>query len=389
MSVCGGPSISRDGMVLYLDPANNKSFGGEPTENLLLYTDGLIGGSWAGYCGNQTNVTGNTTDVMAPDGTFTATRIVRNDVYTCGSSSGWGLYWNSTATVVSGSVYTTSVYARVASGSVTVTYGLTDGATANATITPTWSRLTYTATASSTARGLQIVCPSMNVTYYVWGAQLEQKGYATSYVPSEASRGTRSGNITSIGTAIGYTGSMSGIIRFDSGSVGSLLLDKATGYVNLGNIPVTTNLTLCMWVKPTSTTDGQCFFGKNSAAGGNVFLFGYWGSGYNIDISVAGQIGVGTKTSGVWQHLALQAVDNGNTTTSMYLYRDGVYVGTTTIATVISSATGTTQLGMEYDGAAPSDFFGGNVSTVQLYNRVLTTDEIVANYNASKSRFGR
>jgi len=43
MSAKGGPDIVTDGLVLALDAANIKSFRGEPTTNLLLYTRNLNG----------------------------------------------------------------------------------------------------------------------------------------------------------------------------------------------------------------------------------------------------------------------------------------------------------------------------------------------------------
>ena len=33
-------------------------------------------------------------------------------------------------------------------------------------------------------------------------------------------------------------------------------------------------------------------------------------------------------------------------------------------------------------------FFNGNIVTTQIYNRALTAQEVLQNYNATKSRFG-
>ena len=34
-------------------------------------------------------------------------------------------------------------------------------------------------------------------------------------------------------------------------------------------------------------------------------------------------------------------------------------------------------------------YYSSNLSNVQIYNRVLTAAEVLQNYNATKSRFGR
>ena len=45
-------------------------------------------------------------------------------------------------------------------------------------------------------------------------------------------------------------------------------------------------------------------------------------------------------------------------------------------------------IGQEYDpGPAKGDFFKGQISCVQIYNKVLTQAEVTQNYNALKLRF--
>jgi hypothetical protein len=41
-----------------------------------------------------------------------------------------------------------------------------------------------------------------------------------------------------------------------------------------------------------------------------------------------------------------------------------------------------------YLGTSDQYYSGGNISNVQIYNRVLSATEILQNYNATKSRFG-
>ena len=150
--------------------------------NLLLNTNGLNGYNWAGYCGNLTNVTYNTSDLTAPNGTNTATKIVRDSSTSCGAGGAWGLYWNDTSTVNVGTTYTATIYVKSVVGGESVQFGITDGKWAAYTLTTSWQRITYTTTATSVNRGLEIAAiVSQNFTYYVWGAQLESGSVASAY----------------------------------------------------------------------------------------------------------------------------------------------------------------------------------------------------------------
>jgi hypothetical protein len=140
----------------------------------ILYSDNLSGSSWSTYCGSSTNFTANTTDLPAPNGTFTASKIVRNSNTSCGASTSWGRFWNSSSLVSTGTNYTLSIYVRGAIGGEVVSFGIADGNVSNYTLTTQWQRITYTANALSTSRGLQIFSSQPNVTFYFWGARVER-----------------------------------------------------------------------------------------------------------------------------------------------------------------------------------------------------------------------
>ena len=146
----------------------------------VLYSDNLNGSSWANYCGNSSSITVNTTAVAAPNGSFTATRVIRNSNTTCGSSTAWGRYWNTTGTVASGVNYTVSIYVRGAVGGEVVTFGITDGNTSTYTLTTEWQKITYVANATSNSRGLQIFSSQPNITFYFWGGRVERTEYINS-----------------------------------------------------------------------------------------------------------------------------------------------------------------------------------------------------------------
>jgi len=165
--------------------------------NLLRSTTGPTWGgpataitTWQGFCatGTATNLFNATTDVAAPNNSYTALKIVRDNVTVCGANSNaYGvLVGDSSGIITLGQTYTVSIWARTQSGSYTARLGINDLYDTAITITPTWQRFTYTGTVTNpayTTRGLQIYCPSPNITYYVWGAQLEVGSTATAYQP--------------------------------------------------------------------------------------------------------------------------------------------------------------------------------------------------------------
>lgn len=389
MSVLGGPKVSTNGLVFSYDIANDKSFRGESTENLLLFSDRLSGGNWTGYCGTLSNVTTNSTDVYGPNGTYSATKIVRDSNTTCGAGSAFGLYWNSSSTISSGSVYTISCFARAFSGSVVVNLALNDVNSSTQTITTEWKRLTYTATASSTSRGFQILSTAANVTYYVFGAQLERKSYASPYVSSTSVTGSRIGVLSSIAGSM--TGSLSGGVSYISSSLGALSYDGAGGLVTfpiIANSPVdiTSSITLEAVVNI-----------RANVSYGSIFLFGQEnGEQYSLNTMGSGKFMLGTNWPGTWYQATSTesyplnswvhvAATFFNGTVNFYF--NGAFSSTHALGTSALTAFASSFLTLGCNIPGGDEYFNGSMAIGRIYNRVLTAQEILQNYNATKSRF--
>lgn len=178
------------------------------SENLLKYSNDFSQGVWAGYCGDKSNITYNTTDVVSPDGRNNSTKVARGS-NGCDGSLSWGFHWNSpTGGIIidTTNTFTASIYARGAVGGEDIYIGFNDSQMTNPTLTTSWQRISRTGIANTTDRGFQVKSDTINQTFYIWEAQLEIGSVATDYTPTTTTAisrvlpATTNTNITGLGT---------------------------------------------------------------------------------------------------------------------------------------------------------------------------------------------
>lgn len=169
---------------------------------------------------------------------------------------------------------------------------------------------------------------------------------------------------------------------FNSGNGGSIVFDGVDDYADCGNnasVKLTSGA-VNVWMKTTSTT--AAYQGIVTKAlnygiynyGGNLLLYD-WGTGAdrNSGISIS---------DGKWRLITLNFSSNSPNNAKVYI--NSVLVYTTTMYKTAD----TINLGIS-TGSGGSQLFPGTIGSVQIYNRELSTTEVLQNYNAVKGRFGR
>ena len=184
---------------------------------------------------------------------------------------------------------------------------------------------------------------------------------------------------------------------YNSGNGGSIVFDGVDDYANNSNPSSlqNQNLTVSMWIKPsTATNEITTIVDYNHCSGCNWvvqsenatsnrnYYFAYRSTSSVWEPSNGIGAGRGVQlTNSVWQNLTF--TKNG---TSIIGYLNGVQTYTSTAGSAtISYLTGNLKLGA---GSCSSREFNGNMSNTQIYNRDLSSSEVLQNYNAQKSRFG-
>jgi hypothetical protein len=180
----------------------------------------------------------------------------------------------------------------------------------------------------------------------------------------------------------GNNGTLVNGVGYNSGNLGSLVFDGVNDDVSITSYQLSTSdssapYTLSAWINRTgTTTDGGIITQYGS---GVADRFGFreqnsklcWWKGSNIAIST------NNIPTNAWKYIVgVKRSDN-----SVSIYIDGIEVGTGTDNLDFENAT--LKIG-RFGTIVP---FSGNISQVSIYNRALTAQEILQNYNATKSRF--
>ena len=181
----------------------------------------------------------------------------------------------------------------------------------------------------------------------------------------------------------GNVGSILNGPTYSSNNLGYLSFDGVNDYVDTGKTATQLGVydadyTFEAWVYPTDLTSDRTMFGTDQTATrqGMHLVFR---SGAIYQGHFASDFSAGTATLNGWNNISYTYVKSSGAAS---IYKDGVLQGTGTIASFI----GTTNILIAR--WASSYYFVGPGAVYKIYNRTLSAQEILQNYNALRGRYG-
>lgn len=229
----GPPQFQEDeDVVLTLEPQST---------NLITYSEDFTDVSWSkvnGGVGSVPIVTSN--QGISPKGDLTADRV-QFDLGGGTASSDFSIITNS-VTVSSGATTTKSIYLK-SNDSGTYNCIIYDGITGDEkeiVVTNEWQKFILTNSVPSTTSSLVIglrnafgVIGQSNVAdVLVWGSQLEQQPYATSYIKTEGATATRIVDTLSKTGLENYINSSEGVFYFEGSALFNTLVNRQISISN-------------------------------------------------------------------------------------------------------------------------------------------------------------
>ena len=187
-----------------------------------------------------------------------------------------------------------------------------------------------------------------------------------------------------------YNGTLIGSPSYTSNNNGGIIFDSNVKY---GTLPTsglafgTGQFAIEVWVYSTAAvTNNVIYASQSSNVAGFVALF--YPSGLGFSLTDFNSVGVRTTTThqtAVSQNTWYHVVGIRNASNQYIVYVNGV--ASTTNATATTSLT-TAAPQIASNPATTGERFTGTIASLRLYNRSLSADEVLQNYNATKGRFG-
>lgn len=174
---------------------------------------------------------------------------------------------------------------------------------------------------------------------------------------------------------------------YNSGNGGYIELDGTNDFVDTSfNATSYFPLTICAWVKISDTSGVEIIVDQSTGtsglgfrtSGSNVQSFWYASGVTNLQTSITGY------TADQWSYMCVVYDTN-----SSKGYLNGSLASSPAINLTSATATNDTTNNMHIGSFNDSSggYLNGDVAQVKIYNKALTADEILQNYNALKNRF--
>lgn len=391
MALSHSPKIVTDGLVLYYDMYNTqKSFKGQPVTNLITGPEDFSNAAWGVA---NFSVTQNST--VAPNNTQTADLIT--------STSG-DPYTVQVISVTSGVSYTWSFYTKAnncagKTGYIWVWYaGTATGTNVGTyyTLTSEWQRVSITTTPTGSGTvyfRIDFVEPGAVTgdSVYAWGAQVETNSYMTPYTSSSRTNAQAIIDLTGNNTITANS------LTYDSNNTFSF--NGSSNYesvINSSALQVADTFTISAWIYATDLSNRYTVFSTRT-----LNTAGCWqmevGTGSSVTTgSNLGRVavtGVGTwifesndNAISINQWYNICFVKLNNATQGGTFYVNGVSVSASqTTSYTISNNSDAKLIGA---GTGITQFFPGKISAIKLYNKALTAEQVLQNFNSTRIKYG-
>ena len=289
---------------------------------LIQYSEDFSNSYWAK---NNANVESNA--AVSPDGTQNADKL---NFTTSSGEIVKGMAF------VSGQTYTMSFYAKTESGTLDFIYGNMNYSTISGTATNEWQRFVITQTLPTDTRFPKIQTTEIG-SLLLWGWQVEQGSYATSYIPTQGSAVTRVADVCNNAGNEQVFNSTEGVLYFE----GSALANDGTAR----RISLSGNSSNIIYISYRAT--------ENQI---RAFITGYYDQTINISNSL------------LYNKFALKYKSG-----DISFWINGVKVNTSTNSMGISGL-----VKVNFDGGIGYQDFYGKTKDVRVYNTALTDAELQA-----------
>lgn len=378
--------VPTDGLVLYYDMHNPKSWRGEPTENLFRRDSFLIGGTSPYYTHSGSGLGTTEGGYADPFGGSKAVKYVSGGTYLR-----YGPINGTHPDFTSGDIYNFSFYAKLVPGAsalTSATSDIVDRGTYNflSQLTYEWKRISFSALHDNSPDYSFI---DININsggeILLSHPQIERRSYATPYVFGERTNTQAVLDLTSKNTLTANN------LTYSSENTFSFSDNSNNISIPFSNeFDFSSGQTICMWMKPTGSATrrnpyDQAYGGSGTITYETARTFNYYFGTHGGNSSP--YVGRNSGFTVAADELAFVCVSRDQGLNQCDWYKNDTHKTSLDAGGYAATNNGSSQIrvGLGYTG---NGGFIGDIYSLALFNRKLSDEEILSMFEMSRHRYG-